>query len=244
LVPVALNIKADGEDSKLVSPRLVTVAIVSPLARAVALAAGDKSVPPELLARLHSVLQETRLGGGLYLQDVVNLALDGRADTHLSLRPAGPTGDHPGSRRKRHAVRLPGAAPPLPDPAPLAAAPRVLSQLPMPPTPPPPGSSRGASPAGTDSDQFSVELSDSGSDHDPLSPSAPDSPSPSLPAAAHHSSPSPPPDRRPTQWSPSTGRAPTARPTLQWQLRARHTNSPTPAWEQPYLNTRPPATEQ
>jgi hypothetical protein len=29
LVPVALNIKADGEDSKLVSPRLVTVAIVS-----------------------------------------------------------------------------------------------------------------------------------------------------------------------------------------------------------------------
>ncbi len=44
-----------------------------PLARAVALTAGDKSVPPELLPRLHSVLQETRFGGGLYLRDVVNL---------------------------------------------------------------------------------------------------------------------------------------------------------------------------
>jgi hypothetical protein len=99
------------------------------LARAVALASGDKSVPPELLPRLRSVLHETRVGGGLYIRDVVNIALDGRADSHLSLRHASPAGVPPGLRHKRHARRLPGAAPVLPGPAPPAATQRALSRL-------------------------------------------------------------------------------------------------------------------
>jgi hypothetical protein len=107
-----------------------------PLTRAVELAAGDKSIPPELLPRLCTVLQETRLAGGLYLRDVVRLALGDCGDTPPPPRPSGPTVAPPGSRRKQRAVRLPGVAPAPVDPALPAALPRALTQLSLPPSPP------------------------------------------------------------------------------------------------------------
>jgi hypothetical protein len=179
-----------------------------PLTHAVELAAGDKSIPPELLPRLRTVLQETRLASGLYLRGVVQLALGSRGDTPPPPRPSGSTVAPPGSRRKLRAVRLQGAAPRPVDPAPPAAAPRALTQLSLPPTPPPRGSPRSSSPSDIDSDQISVELH-TGSDLDLSSSDAPDSRCPSPPAAAHQrSSPSPPPARPPPRRPPGAGGRP------------------------------------
>ncbi len=47
-----------------------------PLSRAVALASGGNSVQTDLLPRLRTVLNETKVGNGLYIRDVVNIALD------------------------------------------------------------------------------------------------------------------------------------------------------------------------
>jgi hypothetical protein len=80
-----------------------------PLTRAVALASGDKSIPHELLPRLNSVLRETRLAGGVFLRDVVRLAVGDYSDSASPF--TGPTAAPTGSHRKAQAQRLPGATP-------------------------------------------------------------------------------------------------------------------------------------
>jgi hypothetical protein len=127
-----------------------------PLKRAVALASGDKSIPHELLPRLNSVLRETRLASGVFLRDVVRLATGDYSDP-APPPPGSSTAQH-GSRVKAMARRLPGAAPRPADPAPPAGVPRALTQLTLPPSPPPRGSSRSASPSDIDSDKISVVL--------------------------------------------------------------------------------------
>ena len=190
-----------------------------PLSRAIALASGDKSIPYELLPRLNSVLRETRFAGGVLLRDVVRLATGHYGDP--APPPHGSTTAPRGSRLKAMARRLPGAAPRPADPAPPAAAPRALTQLTLPPSPPPRGSSWSASPSDIDSDQLSVVLN-SGSDLDLSESESSDSRAPSPPAAApQNMSPSPPPARPTSQRQPSIDPAPAARPCLRWPPRAR-----------------------
>jgi hypothetical protein len=163
-----------------------------PLTRAVELAAGDKLIPPWLLPQLRTVLQETRLAGGVYLRDVVRLAIGDYSGTPTPPRP-------PGSRRKLRAMRLPGAAPRTADPAPPAAVPRALTQLLLQPSHAPRGSPRSSSPSDIDSDQISVELH-TGSGLDLSASDASDSRCPSPPAAVFQRSyPSSPPARQPLQ---------------------------------------------
>jgi hypothetical protein len=190
-----------------------------PLTRAVALASGDKSIPHELLPRLNSVLRETRLAGGVYLRDVVRLATGDYSDP-APLPPGSTTAPH-GSRVKAMARRLPGAAPRTADPAPPAGVPRALTQLTLPPSPPPRCSSRSASPSDIDSDQISVVL-DTGSDPDLSASEASDSRCPSPPAVAPQNTPPSPPPARPTsRRQPSADPAPAARPHLRWPQRAQ-----------------------
>jgi hypothetical protein len=185
-----------------------------PLSRAVALASGDNSVHPDLLPRLRTVLNETRVGNGLYIRDVVNIALDERADSRPTPCPAGPSGDPPGLRtpRGRRPPRL-GPAPALPGPNLPAAAPRDLPPLPLPLSAPSPGPPSRASPLSSIGD-FSVELNNSGSDSDATSFAASDGTSPTPPGDTPYSSPSPIPARRPPRRSPSPARHPAARATL------------------------------
>jgi hypothetical protein len=103
------------------------------LPRAVALASGDNSISPDLLPRLRTVLAETRVGDGLYIRDLVNIALDERADSRPTPCSAGPGGDPPGPRAPRSGrPPRPGPAPTLPGPALLTAAPRELASLQLP----------------------------------------------------------------------------------------------------------------
>jgi hypothetical protein len=172
-----------------------------PLTRAVALASGDKSIPHELLPRLNSVLRETRLAGGVFLRDVVRLATGDYGDP--APPPPGSTTAPHGSRVKAMARRLQGAARRPAGPAPPAAAPRALTQLTLPPSPPPRGSSRSASPSDIDSGQISVVLN-AETDLDLSASESSDSRCPSPPAAApQYTSPSPPhaPTGRVAQWS-------------------------------------------
>ena len=65
-----------------------------------------------------SVLNETKAGNGPHIRDVVNMALDGRADPRPTSCPAGPSGPPPGPRGSRRCrPPLPGPAPALPSPA-------------------------------------------------------------------------------------------------------------------------------
>jgi hypothetical protein len=158
-------------------PRAYDLPKAYPLSRAVALAAGDTSVPPELIPRLRAVLNETRVGDGLYIRDVVNLALNGRADSHPSFRPAGSPGDAAGPSRARRGRRLlAGPAQDPPGPTLPAVTLRALSPLPLPLVTSTAGSSRQPSPGSYDSNRDSLDLSDHGPDQNALSTSASDAP--------------------------------------------------------------------
>jgi CBS domain-containing protein len=190
-----------------------------PMSRAIALVSGDKSIPYELLPRLNAVLRETRLAGGVYLRDVVRFATGDYSDPAPPPRAAvtKPTG----TRVKAMARRSRTAAPQVADPAPPAAMPRALTQLTLPPSPPPRGSSMSASPSDFDTDDLSVVL-DTGSEADLSASEAPDSRCPSPPAAAPlDTSPSPPPARPTSRRLPSADPAPAVRPTIQWPPRAK-----------------------
>jgi hypothetical protein len=213
----------------MASPQII------PSPGAVELAASDKSIPPELLPRLCTVLQETRLAGGVYLRDVIRLAIGDYGDTPPPPRPPGSTAAPPGSRRKLRARLLPGAAPRPANPAPPAAVPRALTQLSLSPSPPPRGSPRSSSPSCIDSNQISVVLH-TGSDLDLSASDASDSRCPSPPAAVlQRSSPSPPPARPTPRMQPGTDPAPAAWPPLRWQL----SNPPDAD-----LNHQPPSPDQ
>ena len=192
-----------------------------PVHRAMALVSGDKSIPFELLPRLNEVLRETRLPTGVLLRDLVRFATGNYGDTAPLSRPAvtQPTG----TRVKAMARRLRPAAPQVADPAPAAAMPRALTQLTLPPSPPPRGSSRSASPSDFDPDDLSVVL-DTESEADLSATEAADSPCPSPPAAAPlHTTPSPPPARPTPQRFISVDGAPVARAStaIRWPPLAR-----------------------
>ena len=197
------------------------------ISRAVALASGDNSVPPDLLPRLRTVLAETKVGDGLYIRDLVTIALEERADPRPTPCPAGPGGDHPGPRAPRsRRPPGPGPAPVLPGPALPASAPRALSTLSLPPTAPSPAPSSRASPLSSIGD-FSVDLDNSGSDSDATSLAASEGLPPTPPGATPFSSPSPVPARRHPRSSASpAARRPAARATLNWPPRSRHSPPP------------------
>jgi hypothetical protein len=190
-----------------------------PINRAIALVSGDKSIPYELLPRLNDVLRETRLPTGVLLRDLVRFATGNYGDPAPLPRAA--TTQPAGTRAKAMARRLRPAAPQVADPVPPAATPRAFTQLALPPSPPPRGSSRSASPSDVDTDDISVVLN-TGSEADLSATEAADSPCPSPPAAAPvGTSPSPLPARLTSQRLPSADPAPAVRPTLQWPLRAK-----------------------
>jgi hypothetical protein len=185
-----------------------------PVHRAIALVSGDKSIPFELLPRLNEVLRETRLPTGVLLRDLVRFATGDYGDPNPL--PHAATARPTGTRVKAMARRSQPASPQVADQAPPAAVPRALTQLALPPSPPPRGSSRSASPSDIDSDDFSVVL-DSGSEDVLSATEAADSPCPSPPAAAPlYTSPSPPPARPTSQRLLCADPAPAARATIRW----------------------------
>jgi hypothetical protein len=192
-----------------------------PVHRAIALVSGDKSIPYELLPRLNDVLRETRLPTGVLLRDLVRFAAGDYGDTAPPPRPA--LAQPNGTRVKAMARRLRPAAPQVADPAPAAAMPRALTQLTLPPSPPPRGSSRSASPSDIDPDDLSVVL-DTESEAELSATEAADSPCPSPPAAAPlHTTPSPPPARPTPQRFISVDAAPVVRAStaIRWPPLAR-----------------------